>query len=81
VVVEDLPKDHSGVCGSDCVDIFKLSTGFPVVLSEKGKARLIVLQDVKGETVTMGFTSPITEFDEFAPEAQKVVDSVEWRDS
>ena len=40
--------------------------------------RLIVLEDVKGETVTIGFVSPATEFDEFAPEAQKVIDTVEW---
>jgi hypothetical protein len=40
---------------------------------------VIVLEDVKGETVFMGFRSPATEFDEFAPEAQKVFDTVEWR--
>jgi hypothetical protein len=39
------------------------------------------LEDVKGETVTMGFAIPASEFDEFAPEAQKVLDSVKWRDS
>jgi hypothetical protein len=27
VVVENLPEDHPSVCGSDCVDIAKLSTG------------------------------------------------------
>ena len=43
--------------------------------------RLIVLEDVKGETVTIGFVSRATEFDEFAPEAQKVIDTVKWRGS
>ncbi len=82
VVVEDLPEDYSGVCGSDCVGLFRLSsTGFPVSLVEGEKVRLIVLEDVKGETVTLGFISPATEFDEFAPEAQKVIDTVEWRDT
>ena len=61
--------------------LFRLSTGFPVFLSEGDKVRLIVLEDVKGETVTIGFVSPATEFDEFAPEAQKVIDTVEWRDT
>ena len=40
--------------------------------------RHIVLEGVEGETVTMYFGSPKDEFDEFAPEAQKVVDSVTW---
>ena len=43
--------------------------------------RLFVLEDMKGETVIIGFVSPATEFDEFAPEAQKVIDTVEWRDT
>jgi hypothetical protein len=82
VVVEDLPEDYSGLCpgcgvGSG-VGIFRLSSGFPVAYGEADKSRLIVLEDVKGETVTLGFSSPATEFDEFAPEAQKVVDSVKW---
>ncbi len=33
------------------------------------------------QTVVMGFISPATKFDEHAPEAQKVLDTVEWRDS
>ena len=82
VVVEDLPEDYSGVCpgcgvGSG-VGIFRLSSGSSVAYREADKSRLIVLEDVKGETVTLGFSSPATEFDEFAPEAQKVVDSVKW---
>ncbi len=86
VVVEDLPEDYSGVCqvcggvGSG-VGIFRLSTGFPVAYGEADKSRLIVLEDVKGETVTLGFSSPATEFDEFAPEAQKVIDTVKWTGS
>jgi hypothetical protein len=40
-----------------------------------------VLEDVEGETVTIGLASPATEFDEFAPEAQKVIDSVQWTGS
>ena len=78
VVVEDLPEDYYSVCGSDCVGLFRLSAGFPVSLVEADKVRLFVLEDVKGETVTLGFVSPATEFDEFAPEAQKVIDTVEW---
>ena|SRR5215217_8264744 len=78
-VVEDLPEDYRGVlCSSDCVDLFRLSTGFTVSQVEADKVRLIVLDDVKGETVTIGLVSWATEFDEFAPEAQKVIDTVQW---
>ncbi len=81
VVVADLPEDYSSVCGSDCVGIFRLSTGSQAILAAGYKLRLIVLEDVQGETVALGFVSPASTFDEFAPKAQKVVDTVKWRDS
>jgi hypothetical protein len=81
VVVGDLPADYYGECGSNCVDLFRVGGAYPVSLWEEDKARFIVLEDVKGETVLMGFVSPATKFDEHAPEAQKVIDSVEWRGS
>jgi hypothetical protein len=81
MVVGDLPEDYSGVCGSDCVDILRLSSGSMFAHPKGIKVRLIVLEDVKGETVTMGVVSPATEFDERAPEAQKVIDTVKWRGS
>ena len=45
------------------------------------KTRLIVLEDVEGETVTVALHSRTTEFGEFTPKAQKVVDSVKWTGS
>jgi hypothetical protein len=39
------------------------------------------LEDVEGETVTIGYFSPTSKFKEFAPEAQKVIDTVKWRGS
>jgi hypothetical protein len=81
VVVADLPEDYSSVCGSDCVGLVRLSTGLQAILPGGYKLRLIVLEDVQGETVTLGFVSPASTFDEFAPKAQKVVDSVKWRSS
>jgi hypothetical protein len=77
-----LPQDYSGVCGSDCVDIGRVGNGVPPLAFTKGlKARVIVLEAVEGETVTIASNSPATEFDEFAPEAQKVIDSLQWRGS
>jgi mRNA-degrading endonuclease HigB of HigAB toxin-antitoxin module len=81
VVVEDLPEDYYGVCGQDCVDMSKVADG-RVLFQPKGeRTRLIVLEDVEGETVTVALHSQTTEFDEFTPEAQKVVASVKWTSS
>ena len=84
VVVGDLPKGYNPTCSSivgnpNCVDLFRLSTGAPILLVEGDKAGVIVLEDVEGETVTIGFYSPASEFEEFVPEAQKVIDTVKWR--
>lgn len=78
VAAEDLPEDHHDVCGSGCVDVFRTSGGSALGLREGDRNRVIVLEDVNGETVTMGFGGPASEFDEFAPEAEKVLESVEW---
>lgn len=82
VLVEDLPQDVYGECGVECVDIAPLSGGEQgVYFRETNKRRVIVLEDVKGETVTIDFAAPVDLFDEFAPEAKKVVDSVKWEGS
>ena len=48
---------------------------------EVNKRKVIVLEDVKGDTVVIWYAAPPDEFDEFATEAQKVVDSVKWSGS
>src|SRR5215203_4154448 len=82
----DRPQNYIPVCtlivgNPNCVDLFKLSTGWPIFLFEGDKAGVIVLEDIGGETVTIGFSSPASEFGELAPEAQKVLDSIKWRGS
>ena len=84
MVMVDLPKGYNPTCSSiidnpNCVDLFRLSTGDTIFLAEGEKMRVIVLEDVQGETVTIGFISPASEFGEFVPEAQKVIDTVKWR--
>jgi hypothetical protein len=74
LVVEGLPEDHLSICGADCVDVIRGA----MVFFEGDKIHLIVLEDVKGETVYIDFSTPVVLFDKFAPEAQKVVDSVKW---
>lgn len=78
----DVPEAYHGVCGSDCVDIGEVGSGGPLLAIHEGeKVRVIVLMDMEGGTLTIGSNSSATVFDEFVPEAQKVIDSVEWRDS
>ncbi len=82
VLVEDLPQNYYGVCGRGCVDIFSLSGGEQTTyFYETHKRRVILLEDVKGETVTIAFSSAADEFEKFAPDAQKVVESVKWSGS
>jgi hypothetical protein len=79
VLVEDLPEDVYGECGVECVNIAPLSGGEQgVYFREVNKRRVIILEDFKGETVTIDFAAPVALFDEFAPEAKKVVDTVKW---
>jgi hypothetical protein len=82
VLVEELPQDYYGLCGPDCVDIAPLSNDEAAAyFREVSKRRVIVLQDVKGDTVMIWFAGPPDTFDRFASKAQKVVDSVKWSGS
>ena len=81
VVVGSLPEEYVGACGARCVDITRFSDGSLLAHTKGIKAHLIVLEDVKGKTVLMGFSSQTSDFDEFAPKAHNVVDSVEWPES
>jgi hypothetical protein len=56
------------------MDMWQLSTGEALWFVEEAKTRLIILEDVKGNTVVIDTSA--SEFDEFMPEAQKVADSV-----
>jgi hypothetical protein len=83
VVLGALPQTYNPTCSTivghrNCVDLFRSSAGGQIFVAEGEKVRVTVLEEMKGETVMIGFSSPATEFDEFAPHAQKVVDSVKW---
>jgi hypothetical protein len=73
VVAEDAPYAE--------VDTFRYSDGSDAAAAKGFEARAIVLENVKGETVTIGIASKAGEFDEFAPEAQKVLETVKWSGS
>jgi hypothetical protein len=82
VVVGGLPKDYpEGLCGGiDCVQLSQINFG-DWAIEEAYKDRGTVLEDVKGQTVIIDFVSPAAEFDEYWPEAEKVVQSVKWEGS
>ena len=85
-VVGNLPEGYSGVClaisiSPDCVDIAKFGDRQMLFHTKGAKARLIVLENVEGETVTIAFGGTAKEFDEVASTAQKVIDTVEWEGS
>jgi hypothetical protein len=63
------------------VETFKYSDGSGAGAGKGFKYRALVSENVKGETVTIGLGSKAGGFDEFAPEAQKVLDTVKWGDS
>jgi hypothetical protein len=79
MVVDDLPDGYRGRCGSGCVDGARLRSGSQTFLGEGYKIRLTILEDVEGKTVELGFACWGGEFEAFAPEAQKVIDSVKWQ--
>src|SRR5919112_5433992 len=61
VLVDHLPKNPNGYCGSDCLDIFNQSSNQIGYFKEVNKRKVIVLEDVKGDTVVIWFAgSPDT---------------------
>lgn len=80
-VLKDLPDGFAGTCGSECLDLFALSDEDSWSLEEGHKNRFTVLEDVKGEQVSIVFASPAARFDELVPEAEKVLESVKWEGS
>jgi hypothetical protein len=63
-----------------CVDVplFHVSSGETAGVEKGEKVRFIVLEDVKGQTVTIFIGSSAAGFEEFLAKGQKVVDSVKW---
>jgi hypothetical protein len=62
------------------VFLFGLSRG-EWYAAEGDKSRFIVLEDVRGETVTIVVEARAVDFEEVLPKAQKVLDTVKWRGS
>ena len=79
--VADVPEGRYSMCGADCVDAFENSDGSSLVYDEGDKYHAVIL-DVKDETVYIESAAPAANFDKaMGPEAQKVVDTIEWKSS
>jgi excisionase family DNA binding protein len=66
-------------CSEPCVPFIRRSDTRPVGFAQGAKRRLMVL-DVEGEVVVVNIASAADEFEEFLPKAQRVLDSVQWRE-
>jgi hypothetical protein len=79
IVSEDAPSDD--------ITLYMFTDGSTGYAGKGYKIRTIILEGVKGKTVTISIIgnpttgNPTTEFDDFLPKAQKVLDSVKWTGS
>lgn len=79
----DVPEGYSDVqgggCAVPCIPLLRLGSGSVTHITEKSKDSFIILNDIEGETVIIIISAPADKFDEFLPNAQKVLRSVEWK--
>jgi hypothetical protein len=73
IVSEDFPSEE--------INLYRYTDGSTGTFSNGNKGRAIILEDVKGKTVTIGLGCLATEFDDYLPKAQKVLDTVKWSGS
>jgi hypothetical protein len=77
----DVPEGYRSVeggCAVPCIPLFRAGSGSVSYLTEKGESRSIVPRDIEGETVAIIVSAPAEKFEEFLPEAQEVLGTVEW---
>jgi len=65
--------------GCPDLGLFHESAGATWGVLKGEKLRFIVLEDVKGKTVTIFVEASALGFDEFLPKAQQVIKTVEWK--
>ncbi len=73
IVSEDAPSEE--------ITLFRYTDGTTADQGREDKYRAIILDGVKGETVTIGIGSPTPEFDDFMAKSQEVLDTVKWTGS
>lgn len=73
-----VPEEYIS-CGKPCLPLFQTADPnlfYALVRSEE--VRFLVLDNVKGETVTIAIKAEADEFDRFASKAQQVLNTVKW---
>jgi hypothetical protein len=76
-----LPEDYySTACAGRYVPLWPIPDGAWCAI-EGTVDQIIVLEDVEGKTVIIDVGGPAGTFEEFLPQAQKVLDTVEWEGS
>jgi hypothetical protein len=80
VTTAPLPEDYNTQDCGHAVPLWPEPSGYHWCASE-GKARMIVLEEVDGEPVIIDISAPPGQHKEFLPEAQEVLDTVEWEDA
>jgi hypothetical protein len=79
----DVPEGYrdveGGGCAVPCIPLLRLGSASVTYMTEKGKDKFIILEDVQGETVIVMISAPTDRFDEFLPNAQKVLQNIEWK--
>ena len=82
---EYLSGNYHGCCRRPSLPLFRVIPGYGTEgtygIRKDEKVRFIVLDDVKGKTVTIAVLTPAAKFDEVWHKAQKVLDSVKWTGS
>ena len=73
VVSEDFPSEE--------ITLFRYTDGDTADQGKGDEFRAIILEDVKGKTVTIGIGASTTDYDEFLAKSQKVLDTVKWTGS
>ena len=83
-VMTTLPEGHDLACedpASEGMSLNLLSApdGHVLCLTPQEKVRVILLEGVKGEPVSIMFFSDAVDFEEHLPRAQKLLETVEWK--
>jgi uncharacterized protein YjbI with pentapeptide repeats len=77
VAISSMPESYPPKCGLPCVPLFQDSQGEPISTYTSFEARFVVLE-VDGETVIATIVSREDKFDDFLPQAEEVLSTVDW---
>jgi len=84
-VMTTLPEGYDASAYEDpskptkkALSLLSAPDGFVLCISPEDKVRIILLEDVKGEPLSIMVWSRAVNFEEMLPKAQKVLDTLEW---